>query len=776
MNGNGAPKKLLKVLFVSIDALIGDMAWTIKKEGHEAKYYIQDKDQKDVCDGLVDKVDNWKEHVDWADLVVFDDFGFGEDAEKLRKAGKAVVGGSIYTDKLEMDREFGQVEMKSVGISIIPQWNFDNFDSAVEFIIKNPDRYVLKPSGLAQNEKELLFVGQEEDGKDIVEMLERYKKNWSKQIKQFQIQKYISGVEVAVGAFFNGEDFIYPINVNFEHKRMFPGDIGPSTGEMGCYDEETEVLTKRGWIYFKDLVQQDEIATYNPVNSKIEYQRPTAIVKYDHHKKMLKIKNRSIDLLVTLDHNMFGIESNNYRKNWDGQFSFVKARDLPVGFVAPRTGEWVGTEKEYMELPGVSLTAGKGTWEAPPVTIKMDDWLEFFSIWLADGCTSKDNYSVSIAQVNPKKIDRIDAIIKKIPFNFKRKNNEWKCYSKQLWSYLRPIGDALTKYIPTEIKNLSARQLSIIFENMMLGDGGVYNKTKIYYTSSKKLADDVQEILLKMKKVGIVKSRLRTTRGIGTRAFKKINRSYEIMIREKKVVAWLDKRDTKVVDYSGYVYCAEVPNHTMYVRRNGLPVFCGNTSMFFTNRSPIFESTLLKMKDKLAASGYVGYIDINCIVNSRGIYPLEFTSRFGYPHISIAMDGVLSEWGYFLYGIANKEKPDLRTKRAFQVGVVIAVPPFPYNDPEAFKRYSQDASIIFKKSNLDGIHPGDVKFVDNDWRLAGNSGYVLIVTASGTTMEETRRTVYNRIKNIIIPNMFYRTDIGARWSEDSDRLTMWGYL
>ena len=51
-----------------------------------------------------------------------------------------------------------------------------------------------------------------------------------------------------------------------------------------------------------------------------------------------------------------------------------------------------------------------------------------------------------------------------------------------------------------------------------------------------------------------------------------------------------------------------------------------------------------------------------------------------------------------------------------------------------------------------------------------------IVTASATTMEETRKTVYNRIRSIIIPNMFYRTDIGARWNEDSDRLTMWGYL
>src|SRR3989338_737711 len=342
-NGNGAEKKKLKFLFVSLGALIRDLAWQVKKEGHEVKSHISNKDQKDVCDGFVDKCDSWTDNCDWADVVVFDDVGFGEEAGELRKAGKLVVGGSLYTDRLELDREFGQKELEAAGISIIPSGNFTSFDEAADFIRKNPDRYVIKPSGLAQNEKELLFVGQEEDGRDIWDMLQRYKKNWSKKIKVFQLQKFISGVEVAVGAFFNGEEFVGPVNVNFDHKRMFPGELGPSTGEMG-------------------------------------------------------------------------------------------------------------------------------------------------------------------------------------------------------------------------------------------------------------------------------------------------------------------------------------------------------TAMFFTADSPLFNSTLARMKPKLAESGYVGYIDLNCIVNSRGVYPLEFTSRFGYPHISIMMEGVLSEWGAFLCGIAKKEKPEFRTKRAFEVGGVVAVPPFPVGDPQAFQK------------------------------------------------------------------------------------------
>jgi phosphoribosylamine--glycine ligase len=53
---------------------------------------------------------------------------------------------------------------------------------------------------------------------------------------------------------------------------------------------------------------------------------------------------------------------------------------------------------------------------------------------------------------------------------------------------------------------------------------------------------------------------------------------------------------------------------------------------------------------------------------------------------------------------------------------------------------------------------------------------LLVVTGSGTTVEETQKQVYSRVGNIMVQNMFYRTDIGAKWSTDSDKLHTWGYL
>ncbi|MDP2907403.1 MAG: phosphoribosylamine--glycine ligase, partial [Nanoarchaeota archaeon] len=371
-------------LFISISNLIGDIAWQIVKEGHNVKYFVEEEDEKDVADGFVPKVDDWQKEVAWADCIIFDDvLGQGTKAKKLREQGKLVIGGTPYTDKLEDDRAFGQEELKKYGVSILPYKDFTSFDEAINFVKENPGRYVVKPSGEAQNIKGLLFVGEEEDGKDVIQVMDSYRKAWAKKIPEFQLQKRVVGVEVAVGAFFNGKEFIYPINVNFEHKKLFPGELGPPTGEMG-------------------------------------------------------------------------------------------------------------------------------------------------------------------------------------------------------------------------------------------------------------------------------------------------------------------------------------------------------TSMFWSGPNKIFNQTLKKMEAKLAEEGYVGYIDINCIVNNYGIYPLEFTSRFGYPTISIQQESMLIPIGEFFYELAKGEKAKLRVKSGFQMGVRVVVPPFPFKDKETFRVKSKDSVIFFKKPT-EGVHIEDVKLVNGEWIVTGTSGVVLIV-------------------------------------------------
>jgi len=200
------------------------------------------------------------------------------------------------------------------------------------------------------------------------------------------------------------------------------------------------------------------------------------------------------------------------------------------------------------------------------------------------------------------------------------------------------------------------------------------------------------------------------------------------------------------------------------------------TSMFWSEPNRLYNITLKKMEPKLAEEGYVGYIDINTIVNSNGIYPLEFTARFGYPTISIQQEGMLTPIGEFLYELPRGNMKKFKGKAGFQIGVRIVVPPYPFDDPETFDTYSKDAAILFKKPQREGIHIEDVKNVNGQWFMAGSSGVALIVAGTGPTMKQAQAQTYSRIKNVIIPNMYYRTDIGDRWYEDIDRLINWGYL
>ncbi len=197
----------------------------------------------------------------------------------------------------------------------------------------------------------------------------------------------------------------------------------------------------------------------------------------------------------------------------------------------------------------------------------------------------------------------------------------------------------------------------------------------------------------------------------------------------------------------------------------------------------MFSSTLEKLKDTLKNENYVGYIDLNCIVNSYGIYPLEFCSRFGYPTISIQQEGMITPIGELFYNLANGNDIDLKCKKGFQVGVRLVVPPYPFKDKMTFDSFSKDAVIAFKGNNSNnsnnssnGIHIEDVKLVNDQWIITGSSGVALIVVGTGSTMREAQKQAYSRIKNILIPNMYYRDDIGDRWYEEFDKLHSWGYI
>lgn len=226
----------MRILFISEDLVAGNLACLLKKEGHNVRLYINDQNRKKNLDNLVKKTDSWKTELEWVTkdgLIVFDGCGFGPVQNKLRSQGFLVTGSSESGNKLENNREYGNEIFKKCGLSTVPQMNFDSIDKAISFIKQHRKKWVIKQNSTGTSLKSFNYVGMLENAEDVIDVLTNYKKETIYKDAVITLQEKVEGVEIGVGRYFNGTDWVGPIEINLEHKKYFPGDLGPTTSEMG---------------------------------------------------------------------------------------------------------------------------------------------------------------------------------------------------------------------------------------------------------------------------------------------------------------------------------------------------------------------------------------------------------------------------------------------------------------------------------------------------------------------------------------------------------------
>jgi phosphoribosylamine--glycine ligase len=227
----------VRILGIGSYADLGSIYLRLAEEGHEVRIHTADENALDVLGGMVTRVADWRTALPWVraagdHLVLFEDMGWGGLQDELRREGVRVLGGSAFGDRLEQDRELGQRALRDVGLSTAPARTFDSFVEAAQFVRAEPGRYVLKFNG-SELPSNMNYVGQRRDGADVAAMLQRHARTWEGGAPSFILMQHLAGVETGVGAFFNGHEFTGPVNLDWEHKRFFPGDLGELTGEMG---------------------------------------------------------------------------------------------------------------------------------------------------------------------------------------------------------------------------------------------------------------------------------------------------------------------------------------------------------------------------------------------------------------------------------------------------------------------------------------------------------------------------------------------------------------
>src|SRR3989475_13131332 len=149
----------------------------------------------------------------------------------------------------------------------------------------------------------------------------------------------------------------------------------------------------------------------------------------------------------------------------------------------------------------------------------------------------------------------------------------WRIEDKSLLDFLKPLGKAHQKFIPRWALNRNPRDLQILFKALIEGDGSIDERSgwARYYTTSKRLADDVQELAFQLghaANIFYVDPRPpRNQRGF-----------YMVSIIQERKTPLIRLNGTtsnhhEVVQYRGMIWCIEVPSHIIYLRSNVKPIW-----------------------------------------------------------------------------------------------------------------------------------------------------------------------------------------------------------
>lgn len=359
------------------------------------------------------------------------------------------------------------------------------------------------------------------------------------------------------------------------------------SGELtGCYDDQTEVLTNNGWKLFKDVLPDDEICTLSS-ESEIEYHKPIQSFIYDYDGELIHFKSLKSDLMVTPNHRMLYADKHNHKHG------FVNAEDYSITkHPIPNKGTWRGGKysASIFELPAIKSEWKSGNygsnqikkWDA--IAIDMITWVKFLGLWLSEGSVDNINnatthgYRVTISQTKEHNLKYIEEILNSMPFKWVYDGKDFIICNKQLWTYMKQFGKQKDRYVPTYVKDLGADYIAAFLDALWLGDGSVHKTSgqSVYYTTSKQLADDVQELLVKAGYQASMHQRKPRISKIGDRTVNSSMICYEVSVRFS-AYTYLNDKISKRVPYRGKVYCLEVPNNTMMVRRNGYTLWCGNS-------------------------------------------------------------------------------------------------------------------------------------------------------------------------------------------------------
>ena len=362
-------------------------------------------------------------------------------------------------------------------------------------------------------------------------------------------------------------------------------DIVVTNPPFSCYSADTEVMTDKGWELIKDVdISKDTIMSLNPDTKNIEMVKAVDFIKSPVNGELYHFHNRNMDFCVTGNHRMYAYNT------YDRSLPFVNAEDMKRGYKLPLSGfSYQGVKKDFFILPATRQLEQYSRKEivVPEKKIPMKDWLEFFGLYLADGCyvdhintCGKRDYTISIKQHINNETYVLNLISRigfkpRISSGSNETNKNYNIYSKQLWEYLSQFGRSQDKFIPREFLDLDKEYLEALFTGYRNGDSSLCADRHVHFsTVSKRLIENIQELILKI--YGRV---VQYRKDVRKHSYDdNFGECYSINITfDKNRDNYTKYENCDMVSYHDNVYCLTLErNHIMLVRHNEKVGWCGN--------------------------------------------------------------------------------------------------------------------------------------------------------------------------------------------------------
>ena len=371
--------------------------------------------------------------------------------------------------------------------------------------------------------------------------------------------------------------------------------------KLHCLTPDHDVLTTSGWMPIHQVTTHHKVATLTQKGELI-YQHPTAIHNYlDYEGELYQIRNKNIDLLVTPNHRMY-VKNGKITGTTFTEYQLVQAKHIykkHKKYLKNATN----TSPDYQfVLPSVYSNSLQR--EIPAKQLDMEAWLIVFGLWIAEGWartnvvtnhnTQESNiqmvYPVVICQDKPRVVAVLGPALRQLGYNYFVNQEKFYVNDKQLWSYLHPLSlGAPLKQLPEWVWELSQRQAQRLLHSMCLVDGTWRKNSMFYYTTSLRLADDVMRLALHAGWSSNKYLHQRTGNFGGISEGQRLTSNFDVWR-----LAIIEKNNSPAVNhghhktqsvqvekilplYKGAVHCISVPNEVFYVRRNGIPIWTGNS-------------------------------------------------------------------------------------------------------------------------------------------------------------------------------------------------------